>query len=193
MLRPPSSFSMHPFREIVHRMARLAPLAASAACAAGDARDGEPRDTAAPAARGVPVVEAPAVSAAREDTLRLTLDVPREVARGAPVPFVFRVENVAGRPLELYLRGRTIAFDVVVTDAAGRPVWRRLEDEVIPAIVRLEELAPGAALTLRATWDQRTARGVPVGDGEYRAHAELLTETTPLASPPASFRLSPPR
>jgi hypothetical protein len=55
---------------------------------------------------------APAVS----DSLRLSLDLPRTIRAGAAVPISLHVENTTDRTLDLYLRGRTIAFDLVVSD-----------------------------------------------------------------------------
>lgn len=96
-----------------------------------------------------------------------------------------RAENVSGESLDLYLQGRTIAFDVVVTDADGSVVWRRLEGEVIPAILRIETLEPGATLELEAHWDQRSNIGQPVAPGRYTVHGEFLTEGDPLVTPAA--------
>jgi hypothetical protein len=90
------------------------------------------------------------------DSLRLHLDVPDRVRTGEPVPIGIRVQNVSGGPLDLYLRGRTIAFDIVVSREPGEIVWRRLEGEVIPAILRIETLRPGEVLELSDVWD-RTA------------------------------------
>ena len=131
-----------------------------------------------------------AVTSPAADSLRLRLDVPAGVRAGAPVPIVLRVENVSPRPVELYLRGRTIAFDVVVARADGGVVWRRLEDEVIPAVVQVRALAPNETLELRAEWDQRTARGAAVPAGEYVARGLLLTDRPePLETPPVPLRI----
>ena len=169
-------------------------------CTPGDARDahdtgGVSRDSTARAVvvAPAPTPAAPAAPDSRmtDDSLALTLDVPPSVRRGTAVPFTFRVANRSAAPVTLYLRGRTIAFDVTITDAGGGVVWRRLEDEAIEGILQLRELAVGETLTLRATWDQRTARGAAVDAGEYRAQAELLTDGAPLASAPATFRIAP--
>ena len=132
------------------------------------------------------------MSDAAVDSVRLALDVPATARAGASVPIALRVENVAGRALELYLRGRTIAWDVVVARAGGDTVWRRLDGEVIPAIVQLRLLAPGEVLTLRAAWDQRDAAGAHVGPGRYTVRADLLTDRPePLAAAPAPVEIAP--
>ncbi|HUH13059.1 MAG TPA: BsuPI-related putative proteinase inhibitor [Longimicrobiales bacterium] len=120
---------------------------------------------------------------ATADSLRLRLRVPGRVAAGEPVSITLRVENRTERTLTLYLVGRVIAFDLVVEDRDGAVVWRRLEDEVIQAILRLETLPPGEALVLEDSWDQRSNAGEPVPPGEYRVRGELLTEGEPLAAP----------
>lgn len=105
------------------------------------------------------------------------------------MPIVLRAENVSGEILELYLQGRTIAFDVVVTDADEHVVWRRLEGEIVPAILRIETLEPGAVLELEARWDQRSNAGEPVAPGRYTVRGEVLAEGDPLVTPTAGFRI----
>ena len=133
--------------------------------------------------------QAPTVTAQAPDSLRLSLVVPHEVRVGQRVPITLRAENTGARPLELYLRGRTIAFDVVIAPEGGEVVWRRLEGEVIPAILRLEVLAPGQVLELRAEWDQRTNAGARVAAGSYEVRGSLLTDAEPWESPEAGLRI----
>jgi hypothetical protein len=121
----------------------------------------------------------------------LRLDVPTDAPRGATVPITLLVENPSEQPLDLYLRGRDIAFDVVVARANGDVAWRRLEGEIIPAILQLRTLAPHEVLELRAQWDQRTNRGRPVDAGLYSVRGVLLTEEqVPLETPIAQLRIS---
>jgi len=126
------------------------------------------------------------------DTLLLRVVAPEEVAAGQPVPVTLRVENVSGRDLELELRGRTIAFDLVAFDNTGSEVWRRLHDASIPGILRLERLEAGATLELTATWDQRSNTGDPVPAGSYALRGELLTAPEPLVTPVRRLRILPP-
>ena len=94
--------------------------------------------------------------------------------------------------MTLYLRGRTIAFDIVVAREDGTVVWRRLEGQVVPAIIQVKELASGEVVELRGEWNQRTARGRPVGAGLYSVRGELLTDTPlPLATAPVQLRIGP--
>jgi hypothetical protein len=127
---------------------------------------------------------------ATSDSLRLDLVVPTQVAAGEPVEMTLRVENVAGRPLDLYLVGRTIAFDLVVEDSAGEEIWSRLHDQVLQQILRLEHLAPGETLVLEGTWPQRSNAGSPVGPGEYQVRGEILAEGGPLLAGPVPLRIA---
>lgn len=131
------------------------------------------------------------VAATVSDSLRLDLVVPEQVRGGEAVPIAVRVRNVSDRPLNLHLRGRTIAFDVIVADAEGDTVWRRMKDAVIPAILRIETLDAGGTLELEETWDQRSNDGEPVAPGIYTVHGELLTDGEPLVTPGEPLRIVP--
>jgi hypothetical protein len=98
---------------------------------------------------------------------------------------------VGKKPLELHLTGRPIAFDVTITRADGSVVWRRLEGQTIPAILRIELLPAGGVMELAGTWDQRTNAGEPTGPGIYRVQGTLLTDApAPLETSPALLRIS---
>lgn len=125
------------------------------------------------------------------DTLRLGIEAPERVPAGEAVPMTLRVENVSGRTLELHLRGRTVAFDLVVSDPDGRELWRRLEGEFVPAILRLESLAAGEALEFTDAWDQRTGAGERVPTGVYQLRGEILTDGEPLVTPERPLRIDP--
>jgi hypothetical protein len=129
------------------------------------------------------------VTAARPDSLRLELLLPSRVSAGAPVPIRLRAQNVTGHPLDVYLRGRTITWDVVIERPAGEVVWRRLEEEVIPAILHVRPLAPGERVEVQTVWDQRTKAGEVVGPGDYVLYGLLLVEGEPLRSPAKSLEI----
>jgi len=126
------------------------------------------------------------------ESLSLELVLPAQVPAGAPVTITLRGRNGTQRPLDLYLRGRTTTFDVVVAEPGGEVVWRRLEGEIIPTIVQLRTLAPGEQFELEAAWDQRTREGSLLEPGEYTARGLLLVEGEPLETPLASFRILAP-
>lgn len=142
------------------------------------------------ATRGV--AAPPAVMQAAPESLSLELMLPPRVRAGKPVTITLRVRNQTERTLDLYLRGRTITFDVVVARPGGEVVWRRLENEIIPAIVHLRTLAPAERLEVETVWDQRTKQGRRVEPGEYTARGLLLVEGDPLETPLAPFRIVEP-
>ena len=123
------------------------------------------------------------------DSLDVRLDVPAAVRAGLSVPVTLRVTNTSRQAVELYLAGRTPVFDVVVTRADGRAVWRRLRDAVVPAIVQVRVLAPGETLRLRTTWTQRDDERARVEPGRYLLRAALLTDGAPLESPSAPLEI----
>jgi Intracellular proteinase inhibitor len=92
------------------------------------------------------------------------------------VPITLRLTNTTSKPITLYLRGRAIAFDLTVTRADGEVVWRRLEGETVPAILQVKELAPGEALALEDTWDQRTNLGDTADPENYTVQGAVLTD-----------------
>jgi intracellular proteinase inhibitor BsuPI len=129
------------------------------------------------------------VSAAANDPVRLELEVAPRARAGAPVRIRLSARNVTQRTVDLYLRGRTLTFDVVITRPGGEVVWRRLEGATIPAIVRLRPLAPGETLEAEATWDQRTNARRVVGPGDYVVEGSLLLEGEPLRASPQSLTI----
>jgi hypothetical protein len=156
---------------------------AALALAAAACRTGPPREAGADADGGF------VVTAAGTDSVRLELLLPPRVRAGEPVPIRLRAQNVTQRALDLYLRGRTTTFDVVISRRSGEVVWRRLEGEIIPAIVHLRPLPPGERLEVETVWDQRTKDGRAVAPGEYVAQGLLLVEGEPLPTAPASLKI----
>jgi Intracellular proteinase inhibitor len=121
--------------------------------------------------------------------MTVELSVPDRVRAGEPVPITVRATNRGTAPATLYLRGRPIAFDVIVTDARGKIVWRRLEGATITMILQVRELKPGESLTLEDVWPQHNNAGAAVEPGEYHLKAQLLTDTEPLESASVSLRI----
>ena len=117
---------------------------------------------------------------------RLELDVPAEARVGSVVPVILRVTNDHDRAVDLYLRGREIAFDVTAAREDGEVVWRLLEGAIIPAIVRIETLGPNASLELQASWPvERTAPGL------YTLAGVLLTDGPELRTPSITLHVLP--
>lgn len=124
--------------------------------------------------------------------VEVRLVVPRAVAAGDRVPISIRISNTAPAPVDLYLRGREITVDIVVTDSTGADVWRRLEGEIVPAILQLKTLASGEVLELTHEWDQTSRRGERAPAGVYGVQAFVLAEnSSSLVSNEASFLIRP--
>jgi hypothetical protein len=125
----------------------------------------------------------------RADSLRLTLTLRDTVTAGEPVPVTLRAENVTDRRLDLYLTGREVTMDLVVTNTAGDTIWRRLEGEVVPMVLRVESLEPNASLELTATWPGRDQGDRPVVPGLYRVRGSILAEGGAITSAPRDLRI----
>jgi len=124
--------------------------------------------------------------------MTLHLSVPPRVRAGEPVPVTLSVTNSGTTPLTLYLKGRPIAFDVVVRRKDGEIVWRRLHGATIAMVLRVETVSPGDSLRLEDVWPQRTQAGDPVEPGDYTVTGELPTDgPEPLRSAAAPLRIDP--
>ena len=122
----------------------------------------------------------------------VTLHAPEKARVGEVIPITMRVENKSAETLELYLRGREAIYDFIVNARDGDVVWRRLEGEVVQAIVRFQVLAPGQALEFTDRWNQRDNAGDPVAPGPYTIRGVVLSDgSSTLESPPVSLCISP--
>jgi len=120
----------------------------------------------------------------------VTIRAPKTVAAGATIPISMRIENTSSEPLELYLHGREATYDFIVTSSDGDIVWRRLEGQVVQAILRVDVLAPGQVLELRDSWNQRDNAGKRVAPGSYLVRGILLGEgSSTLESPAVPVRI----
>ena len=105
----------------------------------------------------------------------LELDAPRRVGAGTSAALVLRLRNTGSQPATLYLRGRHIAFDFLVTNQQG-VVWQRLHGQTVPAIARVVDLAAGEVMEFRETWPLTNNDGRPVAAGSYSVEGLLLRE-----------------
>ena len=115
--------------------------------------------------------------------------LPPQVAAGDSVRVTLRLTNTGAAPRDVYLTGREIAYDVVVSAADGTRVWRRLEGESVQAILQIRTLPPGGSLTFHAAWNGRTAAGEPAPPGEYTVRGYLPTDDARLETPPVPLRI----
>ena len=117
--------------------------------------------------------------------MTLHLVMPASVHMGEAVPITLRLTNPDRQAADIYLQGRPAAFDIIVTRPDGTPVWRRLEGAVIPAVLQVRSLTPGAVLEFHDSWPQRTNLGAAVEPGDYLVTGVLPTD------PPAELRTGP--
>jgi hypothetical protein len=126
--------------------------------------------------------------------MRFDIIAPSDVRQGDPVPVTLRLTNTSGRPLTVYLQGRPTAFDIVVKNEAGTVVWRRLEGQMITAILGVRTLEPGAMLSFDDVWPQRDQAGRPAPPGLYTITGSLLTDgPDPFVTPATTTRVRPSR
>lgn len=117
----------------------------------------------------------------------MTLEVvlPASARVDEAVPITLRLTNTSRKPATVYLQGRPVAFDIVISRRDGALVWRRLEGAVIPAVLQVRSLAPGEFLEFSDTWSQRSNLGEAAGPGDYLVTGVLPTD------PPAELRTKP--
>jgi hypothetical protein len=126
------------------------------------------------------------------DSMTLHVSVPPRVRAGEPVPVTLSVTNHGTTPLTLYLKGRPIAFDIVVRRKGGEIVWRRLRGATIAMVLRVETVSPGGSLRFEEVWPQRTQAGASVEPGDYTVTGELPTDgPEPIRSAAAPLRIEP--
>lgn len=117
--------------------------------------------------------------------LLVTLHAPKTAQVGSAIPITLRIENKSAEPLELYLLGREPTYDFIVTASDGDLVWRRLEGEIVPAILRVDVLDPGQVLEFHDSWDQRDNAGEMVNPGSYLLRGTVVTDGSSKLDSPA--------
>jgi hypothetical protein len=128
-----------------------------------------------------------------QDSVALRLLLPPRAVAGEPVPIVLRLTNTTAQPLTLALQGRPIAYDIILTREDGSVVWRRLEGEVVAAILAVRELGPAESLEFQATWDGRDRSGKTAAPGRYLVTGVVPTdEPEGLRTRPASLTVVAP-
>jgi hypothetical protein len=112
-----------------------------------------------------------------QDSVAFRVRAPTSVHTGEPVPIELVLTNRTERRLTLYLQGRPLAFDITVRREDGSVTWRRLEGQVVSAILAVRQLDPAESLTFEAAWDGRMADGHPAPPGRYQITGNLRTDT----------------
>jgi hypothetical protein len=127
---------------------------------------------------------------AKGSGVQLQLLAPARAPQGEAVPFTLRIVNAGDRPATAYFQGRPPAFDLIVHDASGRQVWRRLEGAAVAMVLGVRELAPGESLDLGDVWRQTNSAGLLVPPGRYRLTGLVPGEPDRgLRSPPAELEI----
>jgi hypothetical protein len=130
-------------------------------------------------------------SSARPGEVTSSLEAPEQVQSGDSVPFVIRLRNSGAQAADLYLRGREIAFDVVLADSSGTEIWTRLHDQIVQAVIRIVQLEPGKSIELRHVWNQLDNSGRQVRSGDYVVRGLVLTDGVPIRTPERRLRILP--
>jgi hypothetical protein len=99
------------------------------------------------------------------------------------------VRNPGDHAIDVYMRGRSPTFDVIISRDDGATMWHRLQNEIIPAIALVRTLAPSEQFEITTEWDGRDSAGKPVTAGNYTARGRLLVEGEPLQAPLATIAL----
>jgi hypothetical protein len=115
--------------------------------------------------------------------LRVDLVIPRRVNFGERVPIKVVVQNESDVAVDMILRGRTPTFDLIVSDSTGEVIWRRLQNEIIPAIIHVRRVAADAAFELSGFWEPA------LDTGTYNVRGELLLEDSRLSSEPVELEV----
>jgi hypothetical protein len=128
-----------------------------------------------------------------QNSVALRLLLPSRAVLGEPVPIVLRLTNTTEQPLTLALRGRPIAYDIIIAREDGTVVWRRLEGEVVTAILAVRELGPAESLEFEATWDGHDRSGKTAPSGRYLVTGVVPTDQPEgLRTQPTSLTIVPP-
>ena len=128
-----------------------------------------------------------------QDSLAFRVELPATATSGEPVPIVLRLTNTTPHAITLALEGRPIAFDVTIARVDGTVVWRRLEGEIVSAVLAVRALESGESLTFETEWSGRLRDGSPAPPGRYAVVGTLPTDQPQgLATPPAALRVLPP-
>ena len=89
-------------------------------------------------------------------------------SKGEPVPLTITV--AASEPITLYYR-TTQRYEIVISDAAGKEVWRWSKDKAFGEVLEQVSLQASQTLSFDEPWDQRGNDGQPVPTGNYTVTA----------------------
>lgn len=124
------------------------------------------------------------------ESLHFTIVAPARALAAEPVHITLRLTNVTAHPVEAYLVGRVIAFDIVIAREDGTVVWRRLQGATVASILQVRTLQPGETMELSDVWPQRGNDGKPVAPGTYDVWGLLPSDAPePRRTPTVKLRI----
>ena len=142
-------------------------LIAVLAAACGDGDDGEPGPTSGPTGAASPTASGPPFPF--EGPVGIDLTTYGVFHRqGERVPLTIIV--AASEPITLYYR-TTQRYEIVITDAAGKEVWRWSRDKGFGQVLEQVSLEANQTLSFDESWDQRDDDGQPVPPANYTVTA----------------------
>jgi hypothetical protein len=74
------------------------------------------------------------------------------------------------------LQGRPTAFDILITQPDGAPIWHRLNRAVITSTLQVRVLPSGDIIEFTDHWSQQNDSGQAVPPGDYRVTGLLPTD-----------------
>ena len=137
----------------------------AAACGGDDGNDGGPSPT--PAGVASPTPTGPPFSFEGPVGIDLTTYGAFH-SQGEPVPLTITV--AVSEPITLYYR-TTQRYEIVISDAEGKEVWRWSKDKAFGEVVEQVSLQANESLGFNESWDQRDNDGQPVPTGNYTVTA----------------------
>lgn len=140
---------------------------------------------------GVAALAVLLLSATRSPQPTVELVAPARAHAGDTVDIVLRVRNDLQQPMTLELSGRPVGFDVIVTDAGGEEIWRRLAGGAVGAALMLLTLQPGEARDFSARWLLVDQAGQEVPPGRYTLRGTLPLTGRKLTTPDRELIIEP--
>lgn len=106
--------------------------------------------------------------------LELSLEAPREIPAGEPIPFRLILRNRGMDPIQVELGGEPITFDLLVTrEEDGAEVWRRMEGYATEDILKIVTVPPGDSVVFADVWSSIGNDRRWVTAGRYRLRGIL--------------------
>ena len=143
----------------------LLAVALAAACGGDDGGDGGPSPTSTGVAS--PTTTGPPFPFEGPVGIDLTT---YGVFHNQGEPVLLTITVAASEPITLYYR-TTQRYEIVISDAEGKEVWRWSKDKAFGEVVEQVNLEENERLSFSETWDQKDNDGQPAPPGNYTVTA----------------------